>query len=85
MFVCLREVCGVIVVDFFFFFFLLLCSSNNDGNLSHFFMEIENINNQMDKIKNLLVKLHVVGVFAQKRLARGTLFNHPKAITLITT
>jgi urease gamma subunit len=48
-------------------------------------MEIENINNQMDKIKNLLVKLHVVGVFAQKRLARGTLFNHPKAITLITT
>jgi urease gamma subunit len=48
-------------------------------------MEIENINNQMDKIKNLLVKLHAVGVFAQKRPARGTLFNHPEAITLITT
>jgi urease gamma subunit len=38
----------------------------------------------MDKIKKLLVKIHAIGVFTHKRLARGILLNHLEAITFIT-
>jgi hypothetical protein len=59
-----------------------LCGSSDDGNLSYYFTKIEKINNQMDKIKKLLVKIHALGVFAHKRLARGILLNHLEVITL---
>ncbi len=74
--------CRGVVVSQFFFVVLLLCDGN--GDLLHFFTKIEKIKNQMDKIRKLLMKLHVVSVFAHKRLAKGIPLNHLEVVAFIT-
>ncbi len=81
LFVCMPM--GIVMVLLFLSFFWLLCGGN--GDLLCFFTKIKKIKNQMDNIRKLLMKLHVVSVFAHKRLVKGIPLNHLEVVAFITT